>query len=86
MKVRTLSEIREERGEPVHGWVMVITGALPADKARADVLAQMIIENTDIFMEGFKTWSKGEMEVTGMTLRMESYETYVAEGMPNAHG
>jgi len=84
MKLKTLAEIREERGEPVHGWVLIATGALPADKAKADALAQQLLETVDSALSKLETSSEGRLEVGGIQMRMESFEAYQAWELPNA--
>lgn len=82
--VRTLEEIRHERGEGVHGFVLMVTGSLPADPNVAKRVCESIRDQIDEYFSGLERIWNGDIEITGLQLRMERSEVYIKEGLPNA--
>lgn len=74
-----LTEIREEIGE-VHGFILVVTGAIPASVAR--LLGKRITKDISEVLE--KIESDTGVRIMSVDLRSENFETYCKEGMPNA--
>lgn len=83
MKVRTLTEIRAERGGNPHGFILLVTGALPDDPEQARAAASDIRDAVDAVLSEIEE-AVPDMELTALALRMETFEKYVEEGMPNA--
>lgn len=83
MMVRTLAEIRQERGEDPYGFVLIATGALPADAGKAAVICSWIQTAVDNALTTAQQ-DFADTEITGLAIRSETYEAYVAEGMPNS--
>lgn len=81
--VRTLEEIRAQRGPGVHGFVLMVTGALPPDLDSARQICGMMKGLVDKVLTDIERATEGELEVTGLTLRMEASEVYIKEGLPN---
>lgn len=79
--IRTLEEIRTERGD-VHGFVLLVTGALPADQAEAARICEDLRDRMDMHLSAMERTQEG-LELTGLSIRMESAEVYIAAGMPN---
>lgn len=84
MMVRTLEEIRAQRGPGIHGFVLMVTGALPADPDAAKQMCSMIHSLVDKVMVDIEVATEGEVEVTSASLRMETSEAYIKLGLPNA--
>lgn len=82
--VRTLEEIRRERGDDIHGFVLMVTGALPADPDTARQICGVIKGSVDTFLSELERTTELGVEVTGLQLRMERSEVYIREGLPNA--
>lgn len=83
MNIRTLEEIRRERGEDIHGFVLMVTGVLPADEEEAKSITETIQVLVDGAMHDLEQATGSALEVTGLMLRMEKSEVYIAEGLPN---
>lgn len=83
MKVRTLAEIRCERGGAPHGFVLMVTGALPDDPRKAKAAAAEIRDAVDDELSKIEESVPG-MELTGLMLRVETVENYIKERLPNA--
>lgn len=82
MKVRTLEEIQRERGGLPHGFVLMVTGALPDDPTQARTAGSNIKEAVDAVLSELERATDG-MELTGLALRVEAAEVYISEGLPN---
>ena len=83
MNIRTLDQIRAERGEEPHGFVLMACGALPADQERARHICARIQEAIDFTVNELEKRHPG-LEVILFTLRMESFEKYIEANMPQA--
>lgn len=81
---RTLRAIREERGEEIRGFVIMITGALSADAEQSDRMASSLRANLDQCLTDVEFMFGGELELTGAVMRVETCTAYVAEDLPNA--
>jgi len=84
MTIRTLEEIRRDRGENIHAFVLMVTGALPAHADSARQLCETIQSLVDRTLSDLEQATEGAMEITGLQLRMEKSEIYISEGLPNA--
>lgn len=76
----TLKQVHDRTGEEVHGFVLMLTGALPADKATAKDLQARIVTAVDEAIRGFE--AEGAV-LTKMIVRMEPYQSYLEQRMPN---
>lgn len=81
--MRTLAEIRAERGESPHAFVLVITGVLSADPETAHKEGQFLLHMVDTAVHHADRQCDG-MEVTSLALRVETLEVYKEAGLPNA--
>lgn len=85
MKGRTLAEIRELRGADPHGFVLMVTGALPSDPVAARQLGAAISEAVDEALTKLaEAWPSGEVEIMAQGLRVENFAVYMEKGLPNA--
>lgn len=80
--VRTLAEIRADRGESVHGFVLMVTGAITGEHRNA--YAAIIRDRVDEAMSAIERDSAGAVELTGLMLRVETADKYIKEGLPNS--
>lgn len=77
----SLEETRNRVGEDVHGFVLMLAGALPEDKERAQDILGRIITAVDKTLRDF---SAEGLALGTMTARMEPYAAYIEKRMPNA--
>jgi len=80
--VRTLAEIRAERGDSVHGFALIVTGAITGEHRAA--YTAIIRDRVDEAMSAIERDSAGAVELTGLALRVETAEAYTKAGLPNA--
>jgi len=80
--VRTLEEIRAEHGESVHGFVLMVTGAI-IPGALASVIGAAIQERVDEVMTAIEQDYPEGVELTGLALRVETVDAYQKAGLPN---
>lgn len=78
---RTLQQVSDERGEKVHGWALVATGALPADPARAKELSEWLLSEIERVLDRYHRF---DVETTSLALRVETFDNYIKEGLPGA--
>ena len=84
MTVRTLEEIRHERGDDVHGFVLMVTGAIVGSEVEKAAFSAILRERVDGTLSEIERQSDGAVELTGLMLRVETAEAYTARGLPNA--
>ncbi len=80
--VRTLEEIRRDRGESPHCWLLMAYGALPQDSQKARAIAARAVEAVETALGELEKEFPGDLEVTGFSLRVETFEAYRKAGMP----
>jgi len=82
--IRTLEEIRDERGDSLHAFALMVTGAI-FPGALAKVIGAAIQERVDELMTQMeKDYPGGGVEVTGLMLRVETVGAYLSAGLPNS--
>jgi len=82
--IRTLEEIREQYGASVYGFALVLTGAIVGSEEEKAAFSAIIREQVDGTMTHIERKADGAVELTGLMLRVETAEAYMASGLPNA--